>query len=161
MIAAGSKRQQLPASWPFWPVGCMPGHFCLGDPDGQGTWGLPHPPTVGPSHYLSLGGVICKGAGPALKFSRWEIILMTLRGNNCFAELWDAAACPPWSCHVELGSSSASQPGVRELALTFSGVELILFFPAKAGLVWLTGPSFPFLLGPCKERVVWVFLPLS
>lgn len=82
---------------------------------------------------------------------------MTLRGNNCFAELWDAAACPPWSCHVELGSSSASQPGVGELALTFSGVELILFFPAKAGLVWLTGPSFPFLLGPCKERVVWFF----
>lgn len=58
---------------------------------------------------------------------------MTLRGNHCFAELWDAAACLPWSCYVGLGSSPASQPGVGELALTLSGVEL--FFLAKAGLV--------------------------
>lgn len=85
---------------------------------------------------------------------------MTFRGNYCFAEVWDAAACLLWSCRVGLESSPASQPGVGELALTLSGVELILFFPAKAGLVWLIGPSFPFLLGPCKERVVWVFFPL-
>lgn len=60
-----------------------------------------------------------------------------------------------------LGSSPASQARVGELALTLSGLELILFFPAKAGLVWLMGPSFPFLLGPCKERVVGFFLSLA
>lgn len=74
---------------------------------------------------------------------------------------WDAAACLPWSCHLGLGSSPASQPGVGELALTLSGVELVLFSSAKAGLVWLTGPSFPFLLGPCKERVVCFFFSLA
>lgn len=57
-MAADSKRQQLPTSWPFLPVGCMPGHGCLGDLDGQGTWGLPRPPTMGLSHKLSLSGAI-------------------------------------------------------------------------------------------------------
>lgn len=138
----------------------MPGHDCLGDPDGQGTWGLPRPPTMGLSHNWSLSGAISKAAGTALKFSWWEMILMTFRGNYCFAEMWDAAACLSWSCCVGLGASPASQPGVGDLALTLSGVELILFFPAKAGLVWLMGPSFPFLLGPCKERVVCFFSSL-
>lgn len=58
------------------------------------------------------------------------------------------------------GATPAPQPGLRGLAPAFSRVELVVFFPVRADLVRLTGPSL-FCWAPAKRGGWGFFFALS